>query len=270
MSDRIADLSPAQICQLFYLLSAAAVLAIAAAPDKAHRLLAQYGARSSGHASASTSSQNHGQDVTNGDTSLISLLIACLSPIGKVPHSWFTYFYILSLSCNLFWVVQFATNGRILDFIVRNQRLVSASSMTIGQVVLVQILIGLQAARRLYEHLAVLRPSSSSMLVVHWLLGIAFYVCTNVSVWVEGSRSIYDSGPNLIDIESPSLKSMIATSIFLVIAAPKGRLYNQTLACALVFVLANLGVTAHGTKQWYAEQFGSRVHRKWKMIPVLF
>lgn len=55
------------------------------------------------------------------------------------------------------------------------------------------------------------------------------------------------------------------------VAAPKGQLYNRTLICALLFVTANLGVTAHGTKKWYAEKFGREtVKGKWKMIPLVF
>jgi 3-oxo-5-alpha-steroid 4-dehydrogenase 3 / polyprenol reductase len=55
-----------------------------------------------------------------------------------------------------------------------------------------------------------------------------------------------------------------------VIAAPEGRSYNPTLACAVLFVLVNLGVTANGTKQWYCEKFGGIVQEKWNMIPFLF
>ena len=56
-----------------------------------------------------------------------------------------------------------------------------------------------------------------------------------------------------------------------VIAAPQGQLWNQTLLCAHVFVLINLGVTAYGTKRWYIEKFGDKaVARRWSMIPHVF
>jgi 3-oxo-5-alpha-steroid 4-dehydrogenase 3 len=55
-----------------------------------------------------------------------------------------------------------------------------------------------------------------------------------------------------------------------VIAAPEGQLLNGTLSSAVLFVSVNLGVTANGTKQWYSEKFGSKVQRKWKMIPFVF
>ena len=54
-------------------------------------------------------------------------------------------------------------------------------------------------------------------------------------------------------------------------AAPEGELLNKTLLCALAFVVANLGVTASGTRKWYAEKFGSKaIETKWNMIPFVF
>ncbi|KAF2767055.1 hypothetical protein EJ03DRAFT_329472 [Teratosphaeria nubilosa] len=56
-----------------------------------------------------------------------------------------------------------------------------------------------------------------------------------------------------------------------ILGAPKGSWINGTLACALVFVIANLGVTAHGTKQWYERRFGAdAVAGKWRMLPFIF
>lgn len=56
-----------------------------------------------------------------------------------------------------------------------------------------------------------------------------------------------------------------------VVAAPGHQLYNKTLMCAWLFVSVNLGVTAIGTKKWYADKFGSdKVRGKWKMIPLLY
>lgn len=54
-------------------------------------------------------------------------------------------------------------------------------------------------------------------------------------------------------------------------AAPQGALVNRTILCALVFVAVNLGVTADGTKTWYAEKFGSEsVEGKWRMVPYVW
>ncbi|KAI1124360.1 hypothetical protein F5Y10DRAFT_31729 [Nemania abortiva] len=317
--DFVSDLSPAQICQLYYVLSAAAVLAIAAVPDKAQRLLTQYGARSSDKASTTISTRGHkdtGEGLDDSTTGSLFRFISCLTSVGKVPHSWFIHFYILSVFCTVFWAIQFTTRGTLLELITNSQCSKSTSSMTTSQIVLVWFFMGLQAVRRLYEYLVVLRPSPSRMWIIHWLLGNTFYLCTSVSIWVEGSMSIQCFGGNCPGIQVPPLKSVIASFVFLtawfmqyrchrylaglkkyslpddglfrylvcphytcecmlylslaVMAAPEGQLYNQTLACAVLFVSANLGVTAHGTKLWYGERFGSRVKGRWKMIPVVF
>lgn len=335
--DSVANLSSATICQLFYVLSAAAVLAIAVVPDSAQQLLTQYGARSSGNTSGPAPPQNHddtGRELNKSIGGLFVRFIAWLTSKGKVPHSWFIHFYILSLSCTVFWAIQFIARGTVLQHIARNQISNSVSSMTLGQVILVWFLMGLQGARRLYEYMAVLRPSSSRMWIVHWLLGNAFYLCTSVSIWVEGSSkpqrclrglshcidqntgSILHTDRKNLNIEFPSLKSVVGSSLFLlawfmqyrchrylsglkkyslpegglfqylvcphytcecllyfsmaITAAPEGQLYNRTIACAVLFVSINLGVTANGTKKWYRENFGSKVEAKWKMIPFVF
>ncbi|KAH9831491.1 3-oxo-5-alpha-steroid 4-dehydrogenase, partial [Teratosphaeria destructans] len=56
-----------------------------------------------------------------------------------------------------------------------------------------------------------------------------------------------------------------------ILGAPTGAWVNGTLLCALIFVIVNLGVTAHGTKQWYERRFGNEaVAGKWRMLPFIF
>ncbi|RDA82514.1 hypothetical protein CP532_1654 [Ophiocordyceps camponoti-leonardi (nom. inval.)] len=55
------------------------------------------------------------------------------------------------------------------------------------------------------------------------------------------------------------------------VAAPSGRLFNPTLLCVVAFVVTNLGITARGTKQWYAQKFGrEKVAGRWNMIPLVY
>ncbi len=55
------------------------------------------------------------------------------------------------------------------------------------------------------------------------------------------------------------------------LAAPSGAIFNRTLIGALVFVLANLSISASTNKDWYAQKFGKEeVTQRWKMIPYLF
>lgn len=110
----------------------------------------------------------------------------------QVPHSWFAAFYIVSVACSLFWAVQYLTDGSILRFIASNQALslsgADEAGVTFEQLAAAWTMMLLQGGRRIYEHAAVMRPSSkSTMWFVHWLLGLSFYILTNVAIWVEGS-----------------------------------------------------------------------------------
>lgn len=56
-----------------------------------------------------------------------------------------------------------------------------------------------------------------------------------------------------------------------VLASPEGYWWNRSVLAVLLFVIVNLGVTAHGTRNWYIEKFGQeQVQEKWTMIPLLF
>lgn len=58
---------------------------------------------------------------------------------------------------------------------------------------------------------------------------------------------------------------------FVVAGAPAGQWCNKTLLSVLLFVAVNLGVTAHGTRLWYVNQFGAeKVAGKWIMVPFVY
>ncbi|OTA61942.1 hypothetical protein K449DRAFT_465345 [Hypoxylon sp. EC38] len=203
-----AELSPATYCQLFYALAAATVLLIAATPESIQDSLTQYGARSS---VAGTSDDKRGKQASNGP---LTSVVSWVTSVGKVPHSWFSHFYVVSLSCSAFWAAQFLRHGIILEYIVRKQASIQETSMTINQVILAWFLMSLQGARRLYEYVAVMRPSSSKMWFIHWLLGIAFYFCTNISIWIEGSNSIQSSS-TFFNAETLPLNVVFGVFMFL-------------------------------------------------------
>ncbi|KAK0874915.1 hypothetical protein LTR91_001338 [Friedmanniomyces endolithicus] len=56
------------------------------------------------------------------------------------------------------------------------------------------------------------------------------------------------------------------------VAAPQGSAWvNRTLACALVFVVVNLGATADVTREWYRGRFGeAAVKGKWRLVPYVW
>lgn len=176
------SLSPAIICQLFYVLSSAAVLAIAAMPASVQQPLTQYGARN-------TLKPAEAEESRKPERNMFVDIIAWFTSVTKVPHSWFTHFYVLSVCCSAFWAIQYLNHGTLLELMIRNQGSYSQSSMTINQVYLVWFLMGLQGCRRLFECYTVMKPSSSRMLVVHWVLGISFYLVTSMGIWVEGSST---------------------------------------------------------------------------------
>ncbi|KAK8167572.1 3-oxo-5-alpha-steroid 4-dehydrogenase-domain-containing protein [Phyllosticta citribraziliensis] len=56
-----------------------------------------------------------------------------------------------------------------------------------------------------------------------------------------------------------------------IVAAPEGQWINKTILCALIFVAANLGVTAVGTREWYEAKFGKQaVGKRACMVPFVW
>lgn len=105
----------------------------------------------------------------------------------KVPHRWFTHFYLLSLCLSAFWLQQLQQHGQVLQWIniTRNP---SHASMTLEQVVICWLLMVTQAGRRLFECVTLGARSQTSMWVGHWLVGLGFYAAMSIAVWIEGPR----------------------------------------------------------------------------------
>ncbi|KAK4199022.1 hypothetical protein QBC40DRAFT_228701 [Triangularia verruculosa] len=189
----LSSTPPSQFCQSFFLFAASAVAAIAVLPADLKQILVDYGAR----ASSSPSSQKP----TNAFLSILS----AITKYTQVPHSWFAFFYLASLSCSVFWLGQYLFDGRILAFIaeqqVRNGK--DGTGMGMVQVTVGWVMMTLQALRRIYEHLFVMRASpKSTMWVVHWVLGLGFYIFMSLGVWVEGSGVILNGTPQQVTTET--------------------------------------------------------------------
>ena len=183
----ILDVSPAVICQVFYVLASAAVLAVAALPVSVRHLLTQYGARGT-RVNASRSETEVGAAARTSDSDVFTNFVAWVTS-SNIPHSWFTHFYVLSVCCSVFWAVEYLGHGTLMEIIARQQDSAEGprSSMSSNQVVLAWFLMALQGFKRVYECYAVMKPSSSRMLIFHWFLGIGFYFVTSIAIWVEGS-----------------------------------------------------------------------------------
>jgi len=197
----LSEISPAQWCQLFFILAAAGVLIAVATPSEARALLADYGARkassvSPGFVSPGMEREKDKNEEHYGvrvDRGCFTKLIAVLTAWGQVPHSWFAAFYALSLACSAFWLGQYLGEAVALRTIASRQASSAEASMTLVQLAVVWGMMVLQAGRRIYEHATVIRPSNSTMWFVHWVLGLAFYLFVSVSVWVEGSGEFCSS-----------------------------------------------------------------------------
>lgn len=60
--------------------------------------------------------------------------------------------------------------------------------MSTDQVLLVWSLFVLQGLRRLVETLLFSKSTTSTLWILHWVVGIAFYTAMNLAIWVEGIR----------------------------------------------------------------------------------
>ncbi|KAL2145998.1 hypothetical protein VTI28DRAFT_5655 [Corynascus sepedonium] len=302
--------TPAEWCQTIFLLSAGGVLAVAVLPYDIKIILVNYGARKTQDPSANGPSQEF-----RGRGWLLSF-IDTITSWSQVPHSWFGTFYVVSVTCSLFWLVQYLVDGAVLRCVAEAQAGANGLSATLGQVTLGWFMMFLQGARRTLEHWTIMKQSRSTIWVVHWLLGLLFYLAISVSVWVEGSHAFLNPADYTDDAQSV-LKMAVAFPIFMfawvnqyrchkhlaglkkyslptagmfrhyicphytcecllylsmaIATAPRGAWFNRTLVCALIFVAINLGVTASGTRKWYAERFGiGSVAMKWNMVPFIF
>ena len=186
-ADFVFSLSPAAWCQTFFALASSAVLAVAVTPPSARRYLLDYGARASRNGDGGGRGEMEKEAQEAG--SLVRFA-AALTSWSQVPHAWFMAFYAASIACSIFWAIQYLAGGVVFRLVASKQAQASPPSMTVTQVIIVWALMLLQATRRLYEHLSFVKSSNSKMWIVHWLLGISFYVSLSLSIWVEGSGKV--------------------------------------------------------------------------------
>lgn len=146
------------------------------------------------YGSRSIPSVDPSQNVTSAQTSRIQprdseLSGRVLDSLAnlKVPHGWFFHFYLISVASSVFWAHQALCNGSIFQTFSTTETRTLSNSMTLHQVKLAWVMMLVQGSRRLYEELYVAAPSKSSMWVVHWCIGVVFYLLVGVAVWIEGA-----------------------------------------------------------------------------------
>ena len=279
------------------------------------------------------------------------LILSVLDTVSnvQVPHGYFKHLYILSVLSSVFWAVQILNKGNILRSVAgMMDSNGSAKSMSMNQIFLLWSFLLLQGIRRLFESVFVMKPSASKMWIVHYVLGLGFYMIMGITVWIEGAGmssrlgltqilnqqdsmlpdtliNFLNSGTLLatkaplqdLSLSAPSKRTLLCTPLFIlasgiqydchaylaslpkytlpehpmfqliicphyfaecviyislaILGAPEGAWVNKTLCSALLFVIANLGVTASTSKEWYAQKFGKdKVAERWKMIPFVY
>ncbi|KAM3418906.1 Polyprenol reductase [Cercospora zeina] len=191
-----------------YLSLATLVLVLYAIPPLRTRFMS-YGARQN---SPSTPQKPTGR---NGKGNPLAALLDQVANIC-VPHNWFASFYAVSVCCSLYWATELMFRGPAL-VAASHLQVARSQSMTLKQVQVAWLMMFAQGSRRLLECLSLSKPSQSQMWVGHWALGILFYVCTNVAVWIEGIPAIEGHTFSSRDIafSPPSFRSFAGFLIFI-------------------------------------------------------
>lgn len=141
-----------------------------------------YGARSESKTRACDTSKH--TDSSNKWSPRLLDKVASLT----VPHGWFLHFYVVSVASSIFWAYQILIFGHPLRILCANPGSKSpSSSMTADQIAVAWLLMAAQGLRRLFESIMFQRRSGSTMFVVHWVLGLSFYVAMGLAVWIEGA-----------------------------------------------------------------------------------
>ncbi|OJK02808.1 hypothetical protein ASPACDRAFT_40121 [Aspergillus aculeatus ATCC 16872] len=203
----------------FFILASCTILSVSLLPDSLHSRFVIYGARAtstdSKPPSAPASTTSSSSPSSSPATTRILDYLASL----RVPHSYFTQFYVASVAASVFWGVQLLCRGAAFQaFAMRVSPDHLQRSMTINQILLCWVCMLLQGVRRLYECFVFSRPSASRMWFIHWLVGLAFYLGMSVAVWAEGAGTLLARPIALDDVKvtiAPSLRTFVFLPIFL-------------------------------------------------------
>ncbi|KAJ9608511.1 hypothetical protein H2200_007499 [Cladophialophora chaetospira] len=193
----------------FYLLSAVAILTVRLLPAFAGRFLA-YGARA-----RPSQADNHRDNQSVGMKFLDYL--ATLT----VPHSWFIHFYVLSSTCSLNAVCAFYFHPYYEDG--------TDASPSLKPAAFCAHLMLIQGLRRLFECALVTRAGPSRMWVGHYAIGVAFYMVTNMAIWVE---QLYQPAPTTLW----TWRTLLCTLVFFA-ASIKQNHYHRYLSSLSKYTL---------------------------------
>lgn len=195
----------------FFLLAAATTVSVSIPSSLRSRFLI-YGPRA-------TSTDSDPQSKSRAEDSSTSRPLDYLAT-WRVPHSYFTQFYIASVFSSVLWAIQLLCRGSLFEAIasrVDHEHRVQTMSLT--QVLVCWILFAMQGSRRLWESYYFAKPSTSKMWFVHWLLGLGFYLAAGIAIWIEGSEALMKFNLTMDHLKitrAPSLRTFLCIPLFLV------------------------------------------------------
>ncbi|KGO71766.1 3-oxo-5-alpha-steroid 4-dehydrogenase, C-terminal [Penicillium italicum] len=198
----------------FFLLAAATTISISIPTSLRSRFLT-YGPRATSASISTGSAPPRAQNPSTENKGFLDYLAT-----WQVPHSYFTHFYVASVLSSVFWVAQLLSRGVVFQAIAyRVSEDHQRHSMSLTQLVICCVLLAIQGSRRLWECFVFSKPSSSRMWLMHWLLGLGFYLAAGVAIWIEGSGTLLTKRLTLAHLQmtnAPSLRTFFLIPLFLV------------------------------------------------------
>ena len=154
----------------FYIASSIAILIVRLVPELRARFLS-YGARDDRHRGKSH------EGIRPGGGGQILDFFATF----QVPHAWFIHFYAVSVASSIACLYLFRDGGYLA---AHGEHFASRLPPRVCAVLML-----IQGSRRFLECLLVTKASASShMWLGHYAIGLAFYVATNIAIWIEHLR----------------------------------------------------------------------------------
>ncbi|KAI6250257.1 Polyprenol reductase [Erysiphe necator] len=227
------------LCKIFFLSGSTVCFGGVLLSSFRHQIM-EYGSRST-YKTARIGKQKQPLSLTTSFSSWIASF--------RVPHSWFTHYYIASLISSYFWLYQIITYGAALRFIKSISTIQSFTvSMSINQILLTWLLMTIQGSRRLLESLTLMRASNQSQMWVGiWIMGIIFYLVMGITVWIEGISRIDHDTPfgEFSSLYSEfTLKTSLALAIFILASI------IQNICHRHLFSLQKYSLPNHRLFQW--------------------
>ncbi|KAL4985583.1 hypothetical protein BDW68DRAFT_189581 [Aspergillus falconensis] len=216
-----ANMDAVDALRAFFIFAACTIFSVSL-PDSLRSRFIPYGARATAAAVESETSATSTSKSTSAAPASVSPVTRALDYAAtlRVPHSYFTQFYVISVLSSIFWALQLLSHGHAFQAIaarIRPEHLDQAIS--INQVMLCWCLLLIQGVRRLHECLSFSKPSSSTMWCVHWFAGLGFYLAVAVAVWIEGAGTVLTHRLSLDDFSLTSRfsgRTLLSLPIFLI------------------------------------------------------